>query len=68
MDLQLIAVTKTHPFSTIKTSYDIGITSIGENRLQEALQKFESFEAISGAIAPPPSGDGVQQLPKSSTP
>ena len=44
--VQLIAVTKTHPFSTIKTCYDIGITSIGENRLQEATQKFESFEAM----------------------
>ena len=44
--VQLIAVTKTHPFSTIKSCYDIGITSIGENRLQEAVQKFESFETM----------------------
>ena len=44
--VQLIAVTKTHPFSTIKSSYDIGITSIGENRLQEAEKKFESFETM----------------------
>ena len=40
-----------------------------EKKINNGTKKlFESFEAISGAIAPPPSGDGVQQLPKSSTP
>jgi pyridoxal phosphate enzyme (YggS family) len=42
--VQIIAVTKTHPFQTIKEAYNAGITSIGENRVQEALQKFESFK------------------------
>ena len=42
--VQLIAVTKTHPFSLIQTCYDSGLKSIGENRIQEASQKFESFE------------------------
>ncbi len=42
--VQIIAVTKTHPFQTIKEVYNAGITSIGENRVQEASQKFESFE------------------------
>jgi len=42
--VQIIAVTKTHPFQTIKEAYNSGITSIGENRVQEASQKFESFE------------------------
>ena len=42
--VQIIAVTKTHPFQTIKEAYDAGIKSIGENRVQEASQKFESFE------------------------
>jgi pyridoxal phosphate enzyme (YggS family) len=42
--VQIIAVTKTHPFQTIKAAYHAGITSIGENRVQEALQKFESFK------------------------
>jgi len=42
--VQVIAVTKTHPFQTIKEAYNAGITSIGENRVQEASQKFESFE------------------------
>ena len=41
--VQLIAVTKTHPFSLIQKYYDSGIISIGENRIQEASQKFESF-------------------------
>ena len=42
--VQLIAVTKTHPFSLIQECYDAGITAIGENKIQEASQKFESFE------------------------
>ena len=42
--VQLIAVTKTHPFSLIQDCYDAGITAIGENKIQEASQKFESFE------------------------
>jgi pyridoxal phosphate enzyme (YggS family) len=42
--VQIIAVTKTHPLQTIKEAYDAGIKSIGENRVQEALQKFESFD------------------------
>lgn len=38
-----------------------------EKKINNGTKKlFESFEAISGAIAPPPSGDGVQQLPESS--
>jgi len=42
--VQLIAVTKTRPFSVIEECYKSGITEIGENRVQEAEQKFESFE------------------------
>ena len=34
--VQLIAVTKTHPFSLIQECYEAGITAIGENRIQEA--------------------------------
>ena len=43
---QLIAVTKTHPFSLIQKCYEAGIEAIGENRIQEATQKFESFELM----------------------
>ena len=40
-----------------------------EKKINNGTKKlFESFEAISGAIAPPPSGDGVQQLQESSAP
>ena len=40
-----------------------------EKKINNGTKKlFESLEAISGAIAPPPSGDGVQQLQESSAP
>jgi len=44
--VQLIAVTKTHPFSLIEECYDAGITAIGENRIQEASKKFRSFDSM----------------------
>jgi hypothetical protein len=44
--VQLIAITKTHPFSLIQECYDAGTTSIGENRIQEASKKFESFDTM----------------------
>lgn len=44
--VQLIAVTKTHPFSLIEFCYESDIRSIGENRIQEASQKFGSFESM----------------------
>ena len=44
--VQLIAVTKTHPFSLIKECHDAGITAIGENRIQEASKKFASFDSM----------------------
>ena len=40
---KIIAVTKTHPFSAIEDVYNCGIFSIGENRVQEASNKFQSF-------------------------
>ena len=44
--VQLIAVTKTHPFSLIQECYEAGITAIGENRIQEATKKFASFDSM----------------------
>ena len=44
--VQLIAVTKTHPFSLIQECYDAGITAIGENRIQEASKKFAAFDSM----------------------
>ena len=42
--VEVVAVTKTHPFKTIEESFQCGILSIGENRVQEAMQKFKSFK------------------------
>ena len=44
--VQLIAVTKTHPFSLIQECYEAGITAIGENRIQEATKKFAAFDSM----------------------
>ena len=44
--VEIVAVTKTHPFKVIKDSYEAGFLSIGENRVQEASKKFESFEPM----------------------
>ena len=40
--MKIIAVTKTKPFSCIIDVYQLGITSIGENRVNDAIEKFES--------------------------
>ena len=42
--VQFVAVTKTHPFSFIQNCYSFGLNTIGENRIQEASQKFGSFD------------------------
>ena len=44
--VQLMAVTKTYPFSLIEECYDAGITVIGENRIQEASKKFTSLDSM----------------------
>ncbi|MFL3004905.1 MAG: YggS family pyridoxal phosphate-dependent enzyme [Candidatus Neomarinimicrobiota bacterium] len=40
--VKIIAVTKTKPFKNIVEVYQLGITSIGENRVNDAIKKFES--------------------------
>ncbi|MBQ9273067.1 MAG: YggS family pyridoxal phosphate-dependent enzyme [Mogibacterium sp.] len=45
-DVTLIAVTKTHPASEINESIDAGATDIGENRVQELLQKYEDVKPV----------------------
>jgi pyridoxal phosphate enzyme (YggS family) len=35
----LIAISKTHPASFVKTAIELGVTDVGENRVQEAEQK-----------------------------
>jgi len=44
--VDIVGVTKTHPFSYIEESYRAGLRSIGENRIQEAEKKFGSFEKM----------------------
>ena len=46
--VKLIAVTKTQDIQTINKAYNCGVTSIGENRVQEAESKFEGFEKMPG--------------------
>jgi pyridoxal phosphate enzyme (YggS family) len=38
-DVTLIAITKTHPIETIRSALSLGITTFGENRVQEAEEK-----------------------------
>ena len=42
--VQLVAATKTHPFSTVLECQKRGISAIGENRIQEAVQKFRNHD------------------------
>ena len=41
--VEIIAATKTRDPSIIKKCFDLGITTIGENRIQEAEKKFSGF-------------------------
>ena len=45
-DVKLIAVTKTHPASEINEAIDAGATDIGENRVQEVLEKYEDVKPV----------------------
>lgn len=42
--VELIAVTKNHPVEAMRTAIDSGVMNIGENRIQEALDKAETLE------------------------
>ncbi len=45
-DVQLIAVTKTRPISIVKECCNLGVRNIGENRVQEAAEKFIHFDGF----------------------
>ena len=45
-DITIVAVTKNHPTTVIKTAVAAGIHEIGENRVQEAEQKIKEVGAI----------------------
>lgn len=38
-DVTIVAVTKTHPAATVAAAVAAGLTDVGENRVQEALEK-----------------------------
>lgn len=42
----LVAVTKTHSVEEINTAIDCGITDIGENKVQEILEKYDSVKPV----------------------
>tara|TARA_A100000164_G_C21794473_1_gene717467 strand:+ start:316 stop:1002 length:687 start_codon:yes stop_codon:yes gene_type:complete len=44
--VEIVAATKTRSFQTINDIYECGIRHIGENRIQEAYQKFGSFDLM----------------------
>ena len=44
--VKLIAVTKTYGADDINTAIDAGITDIGENRVQEILEKFDKVKPV----------------------
>ena len=45
-DVQLLAVSKTHPVSAISEFYQLGQKAFGENYLQEALEKIEHLKDL----------------------
>lgn len=47
-DITLVAVTKTHPVEIVQAAYEADIRDIGENRLDEALEKQRATAALEG--------------------
>lgn len=43
--VEIVAVTKTHGPDAVEAAYDAGIRAVGENRVQEALEKMETVSA-----------------------
>ncbi len=43
-DVTLVAVTKTHGPDAVRAAWDAGVRDVGENRVQEALEKMERVE------------------------
>jgi PLP dependent protein len=46
MPVKIVAITKTHPASIISEVINVGLDSIGENRIQEAEEKFPKVATI----------------------
>lgn len=45
-DVLLIAVSKTKPVSLIQKAVDCGLTSLGENKVQEIMEKYDSLADV----------------------
>ena len=45
-DITLIAVTKTVDIQRIKQAISCGVTDIGENRVQELLEKYDKIKGV----------------------
>ena len=45
-DVLLVAVTKTHTPAEINTAIDNGVTDIGENKVQEILDKYDKVKPV----------------------
>lgn len=45
-DITLIAVTKTHPPEMINEAIDCGVTDIGENKVQEIVEKYDKVKPV----------------------
>lgn len=46
-DVTLVAVTKTHPPELVRTAYELGIRDVGENDLDEAVEKQAALADLS---------------------
>jgi len=46
LPVQIVAITKTFPASAIESAHKAGIKNIGENRIQEASQKFPNLPGL----------------------
>lgn len=44
--ITLIAVTKTHPAEMINDAIDLGVTDIGENKVQEIMDKYDAVKPV----------------------
>ncbi len=45
-DVRLVAVTKTYGVDVINEAIDLGVTDIGENRVQEILEKYDHVKPV----------------------
>lgn len=45
-DITLVAVTKTHPVEAINEAIDLGVTDIGENKVQEIMEKYDRVKPV----------------------